>query len=90
MQGRYRLRRRRMGDGLACGAHRSQAMRLVDTLPGGLGRSSPSEQIASKAPGDVGCCWWHSQRRGPSEFARVAQPNFGSSATRVPVRVLGA
>ena len=26
-----------LGDGLACGAHRSQAMRPVDTLPGGLG-----------------------------------------------------
>ena len=37
MQGRYRLRRRRECDGLACGAHRSQAMRPVDTLPGGLG-----------------------------------------------------
>ena len=26
-----------LGDGLACRAHRSQAMRPVDTLPGGLG-----------------------------------------------------
>jgi len=52
-------------------------------------RSSPSEQIASKAPAAEGCCWWHSPRCGPSEFARVAQPNFGSSATRVPVLILG-
>lgn len=37
MGGRYRLRRRRECDGLACGAHRSQAMRPADTLPGGLG-----------------------------------------------------
>jgi len=26
-----------LGDGLECGAHRSQAMRPADTLPGGLG-----------------------------------------------------
>ena len=37
LQNRYRLRRRRECDGLARGAHRSQAMRPVDTLPGGLG-----------------------------------------------------
>ena len=38
-----------LGDGLACGAHRSQAMRPVDTLPGGLGslKSFSTDRIKS-------------------------------------------
>ena len=52
-------------------------------------RSSSSEQIASKAPGAAGSCWWHSPRCGPGACMRVVQPNLGPSSTRVLVLVLG-
>ena len=89
MRGRYRLRRRRWATGLR--AERTDRKPCDPLIPYRVAwaRSSPSEQIASKATHAVGSCWWHSPRFGPSEFARVAQPTFGSSTARVPVLVLG-